>query len=48
MLSAKYDAHRTDNAHIASMFISGNMEALVQYELFTGLCAWWVDELMDP
>jgi len=48
MLSAKHEAHRTDNAHIASMFISGKMEALIQYELLTGLCSWWVDALLRP
>jgi hypothetical protein len=48
MLSAKHEAHRTDNAHIASMFINGKMETLIQYELLTGLCSWWVDALLRP
>jgi len=48
MLSEKYEAHRTDNEHIAGMFISGNMETLIQYELFTGLCSWWVEALLRP
>ncbi|HEX2750728.1 MAG TPA: hypothetical protein VHM91_22175 [Verrucomicrobiales bacterium] len=48
MLSEKYEAHRTDDAHIAGMFISGNMESLIQYELFTGLCSWWVTTLLEP
>jgi hypothetical protein len=46
VLSEKHHAHRTDSAHIARMFISGKMEALIQYELLTGLCGWWVDVLM--
>jgi hypothetical protein len=48
MLSEKYEAHRMDDAHIAGMFISGNMEPLIQYELFTGLCSWWVNSLLNP
>jgi hypothetical protein len=48
MLSEKYEAHRMDDGHIASMFISGNMEPLIQYELFTGLCSWWVNSLLNP
>jgi hypothetical protein len=48
MLSTKHEAHRTDNAHIAGMFISGKMETLIQYELFTGLCSWWVEVLLKP
>ena len=46
VLSEKHHAHRTDSAHIARMFISGKMEALIHYELLTGLCGWWVDVLM--
>ncbi len=48
MLSEKYEAHRTDDAHIAGMFISGNMESLIQYELFTSLCSWWVTSVLRP
>jgi hypothetical protein len=48
VLSAKHEAHRTDNEHIANMFISGKMETLIQYELFTGLCSWWVEALLRP
>ena len=47
MLAEKHHAHRTDSAHIARMFISGKMESLIQYELLTGLCGWWVDVMMQ-
>ena len=47
MLSERHEAHRTDNTHIARMFVSGKMEMLVQYELLTALCGWWVDALMS-
>jgi hypothetical protein len=46
VLSEKYDAHRSDSAHVAKMFVSGRMELLLQYELLTGLCGWWVEFVM--
>ncbi len=47
VLSATHEAHRTDNAHIAQLFITGHMEVLVHYELLTGMCGWWVDAILS-
>lgn len=46
MLSAKYDVHRTDDAHVAEMLLSGRLEVLIQYELLSSLCNWWVNAVM--
>jgi hypothetical protein len=45
VLSEKYEAHRTDNAYLAKMFVSGKMETLIQYGLLSSLCDWWVDAM---
>lgn len=46
ILSERHAAHRTDDEHIARLFMSGRMEPLIQYELLTALCGWWVEVLM--
>ena len=46
MLSERHEAHRGDDEHIAKLFMSGRMETLIQYELLTALCGWWVEVLM--
>ena len=46
MLSERHEAHRSDDEHIAKLFMTGHMETLIQYELLTALCGWWVEVLM--
>ncbi len=46
MLSERHEAHRSDDEHIAKLFTTGNMEPLIQYELLTALCGWWVAVIM--
>lgn len=46
ILSERHAAHRTDDEHIARLLMSGRMESLIQYELLTALCGWWVEVLM--
>ncbi len=46
MLSERNEAHRSDDEHIAKLFSTGNMEPLIQYELLTALCGWWVEVMM--
>jgi len=46
ILSERHAAHRTDDDHIARLFMTGRMEPLIQYELLTTLCGWWVEALM--
>lgn len=46
ILSERHAAHRTDDEHIARLFMSGRIEPLIQYELLTAMCSWWVDALM--
>lgn len=46
ILSERHAAHRTDDKHIAQLFMTGRMEPLIQYELLTALCGWWVEALM--
>lgn len=46
MLSTKHEAHRTDDEHIARLLTTGRIEPMIQYELFTALCGWWVEVLM--
>ena len=46
ILAETHNAHRTDDEHIARLFMSGRMEPLIQYELLTALCGWWVEALM--
>ena len=46
MLSERHEAHRSDDEHIAKLFTTGNMEPLIQYELLTALCGWWVEVML--
>ena len=46
MLSTKHEAHRRDDEHIARLLASGRIESLIQDQLLTDLCGWWVEVLM--
>lgn len=47
VLSSTHEAHRTDNDYIARMFMSGRMQTVLQYELLTSLCGWWIEALLS-
>ena len=46
MLSTKHEAHRRDDEHIARLLASGRIESLIQDQLLTAMCGWWVEVLM--
>ena len=46
MMSERFEAHRTDGQHIARMLAAGKFEMVIFYELLTGLCGWWVDQVL--
>ena len=46
VMAASKGAHRRDNDHVAAMLLNGEVELLIQYELLTGLCDWWVGALL--
>jgi hypothetical protein len=47
VLSSTYEAHRQDQDYVAGMIARGDLEVLVQYEMLTALCGWWVDVLLN-
>jgi hypothetical protein len=47
VLSASKEAHRHDDAHVAAMLLKGELDLLIQYELLTGMCDWWVGALLS-
>jgi hypothetical protein len=46
VMSSRYECHRQDMDYILKAVNSGETARLVQYELLTGLCDWWVKALM--
>lgn len=47
MLSTKHEAHRRDDEHITRLLASGRIESLIQDQLLTAMCGWWVEVLMQ-
>jgi hypothetical protein len=47
VLSSTQQAHRQDQDYVAGMIARGDLEVLVQYEMLTALCGWWVEVLLN-
>lgn len=46
VMSQRYESHRTDFNYVVAAVNSGSTSRLVQYELLTSLCDWWLQALM--
>jgi len=47
VLSSSREAHRTDQEYLAGMLLKGEIELLIQYEMLTALCGWWVEVILN-
>lgn len=46
VLSSSREAHRQDQEYVTTMLLKGEVDLLIQYEMLTALCGWWVDIML--